>query len=121
MPRIATKISHEVTTARVQLKNYLDQKEHSQTELSRLSDVPQYTISKFLSGRIKTITPEVSRFLSYANIGINCDIERLLKEPLIQNALGNAWDGTEDGIRMLATTINALAPIIRSASPKIVA
>ena len=118
MPRLATKISFEVVAARVQLEKYLAQEGHSETKLSAISNVPQYTISKFLRGRIKSLTPEVLKFLSYANIGINSDLTRLLNEPLIQSALGNAWDGTDEGIHWLATTINALAPVIRSATAR---
>jgi transcriptional regulator with XRE-family HTH domain len=119
MPRIATKISLEVTAARAQLRAYLAGKGRSQVALASISGVHQYTISKFLGGRIKTLTPDVLVVLSYADIGIKYDLERLLSEPLIRNALGNAWDGTDEGIRILATTINALAPVIRSATPNL--
>jgi len=118
MPRIATKLSLEVIAARAQLEKYLAQDGHSETRLSSISGVPQYTISKFLKGRIKSLTPEVLKFLPYANIGMKNDLERLLNEPLIQSALGNAWDGTDEGVKLLATTINALAPVIRSATAK---
>ena len=53
MPRIANPVSTEVLLARNQLRTYLSVKGNSEVGLSRLSGVAQYTISKFLTGRIK--------------------------------------------------------------------
>lgn len=86
--------------------------------LSRASGVPQYTISRFLTGRIKSLTPDVKTALAYANIGITKNGQKLCDEPIIQQALSNAWDGTTEGLNRIATTINALAPILRSPSTK---
>jgi len=82
-----------------------------------MSGVPQYTISKFLTGRIKSLTPDVQKFLKFANIGIT-DIDRLTGDPRIQRALGSAWDGTEQGVTLIASAIYALAPVLRGARPK---
>lgn len=42
----------------------------------------------------------------------------LTSDPRIQRALGSAWDGTDQGVTLLASAINALAPVIRGARPK---
>lgn len=118
MPRIATIPPPEVPAARAQLRAYLAHEGHSEMELSRISGIPQYTISRFLTGRIKSLTPDVKAFLIYANIGIEQNAEKLCNEPLIQQALGNAWDGTAEGMTRIAMTINALAPILRSSQTK---
>lgn len=76
--------------------------------------MPQYTISKFLSGHIKTLTPAVEKALLYANIGIIHDIANLTQHPAIRQALGHAWDGTEEGAQTLALMIEAMAPLIRA-------
>lgn len=88
--------------------------------LFRASGVPQYTISKFLHGRIKSLTPDVRKLLAYADIGIIQGIEVLSTDPRIRQALGNAWDGTEAGADLLARTIHALGPVIRTARAKAV-
>lgn len=118
MPRIATTPSAEVARARTLLAAYLAQPGNTEMSLSRASGVPQYTISKFLTGRIKSLTPDVQRFLGYAKIGIKLQIDQLTADPRIQRALGSAWDGTEQGTALLASAIDALAPVIRGARPK---
>lgn len=104
--------------ARDQLRAYLSVKGNTETELCRASGVAQYTISRFLTGRIKSLTPEVRRFMTYANNGIEGNEDRVARDPRIVGALYNAWDGTDAGISLLASTINALAPVIRQAQVK---
>ena len=114
MPRIAISPTIEVLTARSQLRRYITELGISDNEFSRRCGVPQYTISKFLSGHIKTLTPAVGKALSYANIGIIHDIADLTQHPAIRQALGHAWDGTEEGAQTLALMIEAMAPLIRA-------
>jgi hypothetical protein len=118
MPRIATQPVAEVVQARTLLAAYLARPGNTEMRLSRASGVPQYTISKFLTGRIKSLTPQVKLALNYANIGIEIGIDQLTSDPRIQRALGSAWDGTDQGVTLLASAINALAPVIRGARPK---
>lgn len=118
MPRIATQPSADVMQARTFLAAYLARSGNSEMGLSRISGVPQYTISKFLTGRIKSLTPQVRLALSYADIGISTKVEQLTADPRIQRALGSAWDGTDQGVTLLASAIDALAPVIRGARPK---
>lgn len=114
MPRIATTPTIEVRTARAQLRHHITALGISDNEYSRRSGVPQYTLSKFLNGHIKTITPAIERALNYANIGIAHDITPLTQNPAIRRALGHAWDGTEQGAETLALMIEAMAPVLRS-------
>ncbi|HCF9476676.1 hypothetical protein [Pseudomonas aeruginosa] len=114
MPRIATKPSVEVLAARNQLRRHISALGVSDNEYSRRCGVPQYTISKFLSGHMKSITPAIERALDYANIGIAYDIAQLVQHPAIRRALGHAWDGTEQGAQSLALMIDAIAPVLRS-------
>jgi transcriptional regulator with XRE-family HTH domain len=114
MPRIANKPTVEVLAARSQLRRHIAALGISDSEYSRRVDVPQYTISKFLNGHIKSITPAVEQALSYANIGISHDIAQLIQHPEIRRALGHAWDGTEQGAQSLALMIDAIAPVLRS-------
>ena len=118
MPRIATQPSAEVMQARTLLAAYLARPGNTEVSLSKASGVPQYTISKFLTGRIKSLTPHVQLALQHANIGITASISTLTGDPRIQRALGSAWDGTDQGVMLLASAIDALAPVIRGARPK---
>lgn len=103
---------------RDQLRAYLSARGKTETELSRASGVAQYTVSRFLTGRIKSLTPEVRKFMTYASNGIEGNDDRVARDPRIVGALCNAWDGTDAGISLLAITINALAPVIRQAQVK---
>lgn len=118
MPRIAINSSPDVVFFRSQLVAYMRDSGVTQTQLSKETGVAQYTISKFLSGRIKTVTPDVSVVLNYAINGIKFDMQALKNNPIILHALCNVWDGTDVGARVIAETLNALAPVIRSASTK---
>jgi transcriptional regulator with XRE-family HTH domain len=114
MPKYAIPTPPEVLAARDKLRLYLRQNGCSESELARRSGIPQYAISRFVNGRTKSMTPGVSKMLTYANIGINRDIERLCDEPVIKSALSNAWDGTDQGVERIASALNALAPLLRS-------
>lgn len=119
MPRIAINQTIEVLAARGQLRRHITSLGITDSEYSRRSGVPQYTLSKFLSGRIKTITPAIEGALSYANIGIIHDVNLLAQNPALRRALGHAWDGTEQGAQTLALMIEAIAPIIRATQERV--
>eukprot|EP01034_Spumella_vulgaris_P010685 gene10685-13558_t len=114
---VATQPSIEVVQARTLLAAYLAHSGNTGMGLSRVSGVPQYTISKFLTGRIKSLTPHVQLALQYANIGISAGISKLTADPRIQRALGSAWDGTDQGVTLLASAIDALAPRVELTQP----
>ena len=113
MPRIATEQTTETIQARHALLAYLGEPGRTQVALSKESGVAQPTISKFLSGRIKSLTPDVRAVMRVANIGINEAGARLSDDPRIQHALGTAWDGTEMGTKLLVRAIEALGPVLR--------
>ena len=116
MPRIATEQSTETIKARRALQAYLRVPGRTQVSLSKESGVKQYTISKFLSGRIKSLTPDVRALMKVASISINEAGSRLSTDTRIQHALGAAWDGTDFGTELLARAIEALGPVLRDAS-----
>lgn len=116
MPEIAINPTLEVRTARTLLRQHIDALKISDSEYSRRSGVPQYTISKFLNGHIKSITPTVRKALNYADIGIIYDVSELVERPEIRQALSRAWDGTETGALFLALLIEALALVTRTPS-----
>lgn len=107
-----------VVHARTMLAAYFERPGKSEMQLSRETGVPQYTISRFMTGRTKSVTPAIGRALVYATNGIESGLGKLSADPRIQRALGSAWDGTEQGTALLASAIDALAPVIRNARPK---
>lgn len=118
MPRIATEQTAETIKARRALEAYLREPNHSQVALARESGIAQPTISKFLSGRIKSLTPDVRAVMKVANIGINGRGAVLSADARIQRALGEAWDGTEAGTQLLARAIEALGGVLRDAAAR---
>lgn len=56
--------------------------------------------------------------MTYANKSMEMRMGSVTSDPRIQRALGSAWDGTEQGIALLASTISALGPMIKLASGK---
>jgi len=75
----------------------------SQAELSSETGVPQYQISRILSGKVKRHTPALLRLCKYAHV----KLESARKEDpegrrLIELALLNSWDGSQEKARKIA-------------------
>jgi|ERR1700754_1296989 len=112
MPRIAIPEAPEVTAARERLKDFMASQGVRGTDFLPRTGVRQDTVSKFLTGVTKSITPNVAKILEYARIGVD-GIDPLLADRQLRSALASAWDGTPEGTAFLAEAIQALAPIIR--------
>lgn len=96
---------------RALLQAYLSKEGNTETRLSTLSGVPQYTISRFKTGRLSSSNAAVQKFMIFAANGI--DDGQLVSDVRIRSALLRAWDGTDEGVDLLAHAIGALAPVIR--------
>lgn len=99
------------------LKDHLKRKDITANRLSHMAKVGQSTVSRFLTGRTKTITPAISKVLTYAGIDRSSEILRIT--PCDDNfrlraALERNWDGTAEGADKLAVLIDAIGPILRS-------
>lgn len=101
-----------MTTARERLKDFMASNGVRGVDFYDAVGVRQDTVSKFLTGATKSITPKIASVLEYARIGIN-GISSLVEDHQIRSALASAWDGTPEGRALLAEAIQALAPIIR--------
>lgn len=117
MPRIAKPHTAECQRMRSELQAYLNSKDITANKLSQLAGVGQPTVSRFLSGRTKSVTSEVSKVLSYADIdrkqpipGINEDSGR----SRLREALERNWDGTAEGAAKLAVLLDTMGPMLRS-------
>lgn len=117
MPRIARPHTDESRLMRHLLQDYLTSKGITANRLSALANVGQPTVSRFLTGRTKTITPAISKVLSYAEIDQSSGILRInqcVDNPRLRAALERNWDGTAEGADKIAVLIDALGPILRS-------
>jgi DNA-binding Xre family transcriptional regulator len=114
MPRIKSDISIEVVEARQRLQRFLAVKGNSETKLARATGVPQYTISRFATGRTKTLTPAIQQVLSYALNGMEVTFHTLSEDPRLGQVLTSAWDGTEAQLQLLIKAVEALAPFLRT-------
>ena len=96
--------SVELLAARSKLRSHISELGISNNEFSKHCDVPQYALSKFFRGHIRSITPVEEQALIYADIGINHDITPLAHNPAIRRTLGLTWYETEEeGKRMVNT------------------
>lgn len=99
------------------LQDYLNRKDISVNRLSSLTKVGQPTLSRFLSGRTKTITPEILKVLSYAGIDRKLPIKSITQgvdNSSLRAALERNWDGTREGADKLVVLIDAIGPMLRS-------
>jgi len=99
------------------LQDYLNRKNITASRLSYMAKVGQPTVSRFFTGRTKTITPEISKVLSYAGIERSSGIKRInqcVDNSRVRAALERNWDGTAEGADKLAVLIDAIGPMLRS-------
>lgn len=99
------------------LKEYLNRESLSVNKLSSLAEISQPTLSRFMTGRTKTVTPEISKVLTYACIDRELPIKRItlgVHNSSLRAALERNWDGTAEGAVKLAVLIDAMGPLLRS-------
>lgn len=83
--------------------------------LSKATGITQPTLSKFLTGRTKTITPHIRRVLEYAEIEIKAgitDARNPADNAILHGALMRAWDGSDGHAKLLAEVIETIGPIL---------
>jgi hypothetical protein len=117
MPRKAKPHTEESQRMRQGLQDYLNRESITPNRLSSLVKVGQPTVSRFLTGRTKTVTPAIRKVLTYAGIDRLSTIPRITEgvdNSRLRAALERNWDGTADGADKLAVLIDAIGPILRS-------
>lgn len=118
MPRTAKPTTLEAVRAREALRLYLKRQSISVNALAQAAGVGQPTVSRFLSGRTKSVTAAIRPLLDYANIdsenGIT-EIGGVLDNPRVRGALERVWDGRPETADLLARLIEALGPVLKSA------
>lgn len=96
-----------------ELEAFIRANSMSQNGLAKASGVPQYQISRLLSGRTKTVTEHVSTLCDYANINADICITLPCNNKRLQDALGRVWDGNESSADLVALVIEAIGPLIK--------
>lgn len=102
---------------RRELQDYLNRQDITANRLSFLTKVGQSTVSRFLTGRTKTVTPAISKVLIYAGIENSPTIPCItdgVDNSRLRAALERNWDGTAEGADKLAVLIDAVGPMLRS-------
>lgn len=118
MPRTVKPTTLEAVRAREALRLYLKRQSISVNALAQASGVGQPTVSRFLSGRTKSVTAAIRPLLSYANIDFENGIKEIggvLDNPRVRDALERVWDGRPETADLLARLIEALGPVLKSA------
>lgn len=115
MPRYAIQESAEAVAARAALRDHLKSQKMSANALARNFGVRQYTLSRFLTGRTKTISPEIRRIIDGMTNGIGFNVKALFTNARVQRAVAAAWDGSDEGATLIADTLMALAPVLQAA------
>lgn len=113
MPRNKIQRSTYLSRICIELNAYLISHNMSQSQLSRESNVPQYQISRLLSGRTKTITGHVQTLCNYANLNQTNGIADPCDNSRLQHALGRVWDGSEESANLVAMVIESMEPLIK--------
>ncbi len=87
---------------------------HSQLDVSRISGVPQSTISRFLSGKIKRISKNIVELCKYAKIDPALVLPLGQEERRLSHVLHNAIGDNPAAALILARIVESLTPLLRN-------
>jgi hypothetical protein len=115
MPRITRQVSAETIRIREALAEHIRNTGHSVNFFAALCGVRQYTLSRFITGVTKNITPAIRSALGYA--GIDCELgitaeAQPLDNARLRRALEKTWDGSPEMAELLADIIEAVGPAL---------
>lgn len=109
-------IDEQVVAARASLAQFIEGEKTNTNATARRFGVPQYTLWRFLAGRTKSVPSCLTPVLSYAGIEVGGIQPPVLRnDDRLQRALVSAWDGTPEGVVVLAQLLEAIGPVLRTA------
>jgi transcriptional regulator with XRE-family HTH domain len=114
MPRSTFKPDLPTERARLELREYVQGARGRQIELEKATNVKQYTISRFLTGRTRKLSPEIRVVCNYAGIRIDTGIDPAGDNARVQAALAQLWNGEADSAELVAVLIESLGPVVRA-------
>lgn len=83
--------------------------------LAEEAGITQPALSKFMTGRTKTVTDSIRVVLKYAHINVEAGIQESHSEAdnrRLRDALARAWDGSAAHAEALASVIEAVGPVL---------
>lgn len=114
MPRIPFEPDPQVEQVRAALRDYVAAKRGRQTLIEKATGVRQYTISRFISGRTRKLSPEIRSVCDYVGIQTDTGIEDPGDSARLQAALSKVWDGRPETAELLAALIESLGPVLQT-------
>jgi hypothetical protein len=112
MPKSPLKSDPLVEQIRIALGDYIRAKRGRQISIQKATGVKQYTISRFISGRRRKLSPEIKAACKYAGINVDNGIEKGDDNTRLQAALSRVWDGQPESAELIAVLIESLGPIL---------
>jgi hypothetical protein len=116
MSRKPRAYSSEALGVRAVFQAHLAATQTSANAFAKKCGVSQSTISRFLGGTTKTVTPAVRSALSYAGIQAeNCIKGTIphIDNPKVREALERSWDGSPESVEILVALLRALGPVVQ--------
>lgn len=115
MPRIARPHTQEAIRARQAIEQYLEASGKKAYVLAEEAGIAQPTLSKFMTGRTKSVTEPIRVVLKYAEITVETGIQKSRGQEdnrRLRDALARAWDGSAAHAEALAAVIEAVGPVL---------
>jgi transcriptional regulator with XRE-family HTH domain len=118
MPRIAERIDPGVAHVAQHARRQIRSLNISQSEYAKRAGVPQYQLNRILNGRTKTVTRDVEKLCSYANISLNEITPPPFEHPRLKRAIERVWDGRPQTIEVIARLIECAGPLLAALAHK---
>lgn len=104
-------MNKSLSLIRKEIMSWSVKKSVRQEDVAMSTGVSQSQVSKILSGRFKTISPNVKKVCQYANIQTSSKSDISLTQEL-KEALVDLWDGSAASERALVKTLKTMKVLI---------
>lgn len=107
----------EAHQVRLAISAYMLANKLSVNAMAKGSGLTQSTLQRFMCGQTKSVTKSILALLSYAQIEAEECISDFgaMDDARIRQALTKVWDGRSETAELLASLIEALAPVLKRA------
>jgi hypothetical protein len=112
MPRSPLKLDPRIERIRAALRDYVLAVRGRQMSIEKATGVKQYTISRFISGRRRKLSPAIEAVCKYAEIETDSGIGKDGDNARLKAALSKVWDGRPETAELIAVLIESLGPIL---------
>src|SRR3569833_2382012 len=112
MPRRKQQSDLRTERIRTHLGLYLKSERGRQSEIQQALGIPQYTLSRFITGRKRQLTPEILAVCKYAGIDTDNGINEYSGHGRLQSVITQLWDGTPETADIIATFLESLIPCL---------